>query len=298
MTLLQIVQQVLSELAFGTTQTVIGSSESNVQTVLAMVQRLGTDLTREDNWQRLIREHVITTRSVDRKITCSEGSRNIAFSNANSVQPGWVISCEAFPRNTRIESLTGTTGAVVSAPATKTGQFDGRISQIAYPLPADWKCQIPQTEWDSTSERPMAGPLNAQQWAEYKHGIADLATIRRLFRIRGNELVLASPAPDGIVCAYEYVSRNWVIGSDNTYKPQFTADTDTCVFDPSLMIVGTKVRFLQRAGLDATIETSEFQHIYQMVRGQDASSPVLSISPSRAGYYLSNRNIPDGDWRV
>lgn len=296
MTLLQLIRQVLAELAFSEPAQVIGSTDPTVQTALAMIQRLGTDLTREDNWQRLVREHIITTRAEDVQLTATAGSRTVSLPTAD-LGAGWAISCEAFPRNTSIESISGPNSATVNLPATASGTFEATVSQVSYPLPTDWKCQVPQTEWEDERRWPMGGPLDAQQWAAFQRGIVHTA-VRRFFRIMGNAFVLASPPPDGIMCSFEYVSRNWVIGADGVSKPAFTADTDTCVFDPSLMIVGTKVRFLQRAGLDATIETSEFQHIYQMVKGQDRSAPVLSIAPRRGRFLLSNRNIPDGDWRV
>lgn len=296
MTLLQLVRQVLAELAFNSPAQVIGSTDQTVQTVLAMMQRLGTDLTREDNWQRLVREHIITTRAVDVPLTAVQGSRNVTMPTAG-VAIGWNVASEAFPRNTIIEAITGANTATLNMPATDTGTFDATAAQTAYPLPADWKCQVPQTEWENQRRWPMGGPLDGQQWAQFQRGIVHTA-VRRFFRIQGNAFVLASPPPDGIMCSYEYVSRNWVVGADGVAKPVFTADDDTSVFDPSLMIVGTKVRFLQRAGLDASIETSEFQHIYQMAKGQDRSSPVLSISPRRGSFLLSNRNIPDGDWHV
>jgi len=297
MTLLQLVRQVLAELAFGSVQGVIGSTESNVQTVLAMMQRLGTDLTREDNWQRLVREHIITTRAVERSVNATPGSRTVSLAGTGGLGVGWAFSCEAFPANTRVEAINSATSITVNLPATVSGQYRASIAQTAYPLPSDWKCQVPQTEWESGRRWPIDGPLNGQEWAAFKNGIPASA-VHRMFRIQGNSFVLASPPPDGIVCSYEYVSRNWVVAANGTTKPAFTADDDTCVFDPSLMIVGTKVRFLQRAGLDASIETSEFQHIYQMVKGQDRSSPVLSISPRSRSFLLSDRNVPDGSWRV
>lgn len=296
MTLLQLVRQVLAELAFNEPVQVIGSTDPTVQTVLAMMQRLGTDLTREDNWQRLVREHIITTRAQDVALTATLGSRTVSMPTAG-LGVGWNVSSEAFPRNTFIESIDGPNTATVNLAATATGTFDATVAQMSYPLPTDWKAQVPQTEWEDGRRWPIGGPLDNQQWAEFQRGMI-YTTVRRMFRIQGNAFVLASPPPDGILCSYEYISRNWVVGADGTSKPSFTADDDTCVFDPSLMIVGTKVRFLQRAGLDATIETSEFQHIYQMVKGQDRSSPVLSIAPRRATFLIGNRNIPDGDWRV
>lgn len=296
MTLLQLVRQVLAELAFNEPTQVIGSTDQTVQTVLAMMQRLGMDLTREDNWQRLVREHIVTTRAENVQLTATAGSRSVSMPTAG-LSAGWAVSAEAFPRNTRIESIDGPNVATLNLAATASGTFDATVAQVAYPLPADWKCQVPQTEWEDTRRWPMEGPLNGQEWAAFQRGIVYTA-VRRYFRIMGNSLVLASPPPDGIMCSFEYVSRNWVVGADGVSKPSFTADTDTCVFDPSLVVVGTKVRFLQRAGLDASIETSEFQHIYQMVKSQDRSAPVLSISPRRGRFLLSGANVPDGDWRV
>lgn len=147
MTLLQLVRQVLAELAFSEPAQVIGSTDQTVQTVLAMMQRLGTDLTREDNWQRLVREHIITTRAEDVQLSATQGSRTISIPSAN-VAAGWAVSCEAFPRNTRIESIDGPNSATVNLPATASGTFDATVSQVSYPLPTDWKCQVPQTEWE------------------------------------------------------------------------------------------------------------------------------------------------------
>lgn len=296
MTLLQIVRQVLAELAFSEPSQVIGSTDPNVQTVLAMVQRLGTDLTREDNWQRLVRTHIITTRAVDVTVTATLGSRAIAVDTAN-IGVGWNVSCDAFPRNTSITAINGPNSATVNVAATAAGSLDATVAQMSYPLPSDWKMQVPQTEWEDGRRWPIGGPLTDQQWAEYQRGMV-YTTVRKMFRIQGNAFVLAAPPPDGILCSYEYISRNWVIGADGVDKPSFTADDDVCIFDPSMMVVGAKVRFLQRAGLDASLETSEFQHIYQMVKGQDRSSPVLTIAPRAARFLLGNRNIPDGDWHV
>lgn len=230
MNLLQLIQQTCDELALSRPTAIVSSPDPQVRQLFALLNRFGNDLCRFD-WQRLEREHTITT-------------------------------------------VAG---------------------QRTYPLPADWKKQIPQTEWGHGNRGRIFGPQTPQSWSELRSGIAN-AGPRRQFRIVNNMFEL-NPAPDaGQVITYMYVSKAWVRGQDGTPKTSFTADTDEPVFDESLLVDGLKTKFKQAKGLDVTFELSEFNGNLERCLAQDRSAPVLSLSSNYGARLLDLCNVPDGNW--
>jgi hypothetical protein len=129
-----------------------------------------------------------------------------------------------------------------------------------------------------------------------KSGIVNVAPWE-WFRILGNTLTLYPPPPDGLILSFEYISKAFAIGADGTMKTSFSADTDTCVFDDSLMTSGLKLKFKQAKGLDVQFELAEFQGLLEQAKAQDRSAPKISLAPQRR-LFLSTANIPDGNWMI
>lgn len=295
MTLLGLVRQVMAELGLQQIPGAVGNQEPSVRQIFALMSRLGMDMTREHDWQRLVREHILTTQATSVSSTITEGSATVTVPSTAGITPKWGVWGTGARPFAQVLSVDSPTQLTMNMPADKTGEFDLQFSQIEYPLPSDWKKQIPQTEWDRTNRWPLMGPQTAQAWQSFKSGIV-YAGPRERFRIFGNCIAVNPPPPDGLLFSFEYISKNYVIAQDGTSKPSFTADTDTCIFDDSLMILGTKTLFLQAKGLDYSLEGQQFANLMSQCKAQDASAPALSISPRPASQFLSNRNIPDGSW--
>lgn len=295
MTLLEIVRQIMAELGLQRVPGVVGNANQSVQQIFALISRLGGDLVREFDWQRLTREYILTTRATTMAATLTEGSATVTVADTAAISPQWGVWGTGARPFAQILSIDSATQLTMNMPADRSGTFDLQFSQIEYPLPTDWKKQIPQTEWDRTNRWPLAGPQSPQAWQSFKSGIV-YAGPRERFRILGNCIALNPPPPDGLLFAFEYVSKNWVLDASGTAKAAFTADTDTTVYDDSLMVLGTKVLFLQAKGLDPSLEAQQFTNLLAQCKADDASAPVLSISPGRGGRLLSNRNIADGSW--
>lgn len=293
--LLELVRQVLAELGLSNVSGVVGNQNQTVRQVLALMSRFGNDLVRNHDWQRLVREYILTTRATTMAATLTEGSAVVTVADTSVVSTQWGIWGTGARPFAQVLSVDSATQLTMNMPADKSGTFELQFSQIEYPLPSDWKKQIPQTEWDRTNRWPLMGPQSSQAWQSFKSGIV-YAGPRERFRILGNTIAINPPPPDGLLFAFEYVSKNWVLAQDGTPKPAFTDDTDTAVYDDSLMVLGTKVLFLQAKGLDFSLEASQFASLLSQCKAQDASAPALSISPGRSGRFLSNRNIPDGSW--
>jgi len=165
--------------------------------------------------------------------------------------------------------------------------------QAGYALPADWLRQIEGTEWDRTNRWPLNGPKSAQEWQNFKSGIV-YAGPRLRFRIQGNQVVL-NPTPSGAsILSMEYVSSHWVNALDNSTKDKCTLDSDTPVFDESLMVEGLKLRWNKAKGF--AYDEKAYNDLLAICQAQNKSAPTLSLSQGGGSVLLSNANIPDGNW--
>lgn len=295
MNLLDLVRAIAIQLGIVAPAGVIGNQDRGILQIHAYLNQIGNDLTRQFDWQQLAREFILQTRATVIASTLVEGSRQITMADTTGISPQWGIWGTGARPFARVVTVDSPTQITMDMPADRSGTFDLQYSQIDYPLPADWRRQVPQTEWDRTNRWPLMGPQTAQSWQSFKSGIV-YAGPRQRFRIMNDCISINPPPPDGLLFAYEYVSKNWVKGADGGWKNSFTADTDTCIYDDSLLISGAKAKWFAGHGMDSTLETGEFNLILSQAKAQDKSAPALSISPRRSSIFLSNENISDGNW--
>lgn len=296
MTLLELVQQVCDELMIQRPQTVAGSTDPQIRQLLALLNRLGVDLSRQAQWQRLNREHILTT------VAINQTGNTVAGSNVITGIPSTVGITPQFgvngPGTTPFAQVTsvGENQVTLNMPMTETltgASF--QFSQVAYDLPSDWLSEIPQTEWDRTNRWPLLGPQSPQAWQSFKSGIV-YAGPRQRFRIQENQILINPPPPNGLLFSLEYISKGWVINSVNQRLPRFTNDTDTAIFPDSLLITGLKTAWKAAKGLDGTFDLAEFRVMLDTIKAQDKSAPKLSLSPQPGEVLLSVANIQDGNW--
>ena len=296
MTLLELVQQVCDELMIQRPQTVAGSTDPQIRQLLALLNRLGVDLSRQAQWQRLNREHILTT------VAINQTGNTVAGSNVITGIPSTVGITPQFgvngPGTTPFAQVTsvGADQVTLNMPMTETltgASF--QFSQVAYDLPSDWLSEIPQTEWDRTNRWPLLGPQSPQDWQSFKSGIV-YAGPRQRFRIQENQILINPPPPNGLLFSLEYISNGWVINSVNQRLPRFTNDTDTAIFPDSLLVTGLKAQWKAAKGLDGTFDLAEFRVMLDTIKAQDKSAPKLSLSPQPGEVLLSVANVVDGNW--
>lgn len=298
MNLLQIVQQASAELGLGNSVTAVAtSSDLAIQQFYALVNRLGTDLVRQFDWEKLDTEALITTVAYNTTGNVSANSTVITgIPSTAGYSTNFGVSGNGIPPFATIVSVDSPTQITINQPATET--FPGTalvVAQVAYPLPADWNRQIPQTEWDRGNRWPLNGPKSPQEWQNFKSGIV-YAGPRLRFRIQGGSIQINPPPSASGTLAYEYISKNWVTSQSGTPQSSYLADTDTAIFDDSLLICGLKAKWLQAKGLDYQFAVAEFNSLLDTVKAQDKSAPKLSLAPMYSSILLSNANIPDGSW--
>jgi hypothetical protein len=296
MTLTQLIQQVTDELGLPRTSPIIGTVDPQTRQFLALLSRLGADIVKQFEWQRLIKEHILTTVAINTTGTTVAGSAVITAipdTSAMSTQFGLMgVGITPFAQIVSVDSATQVT---MNMPATASGTVDIEFSQTLYDLPSDWDREISQTEWDRTNRWPLMGPQSSQSWQSFKSGIV-YAGPRQRFRILANAYAINPPPPDGLIFAMEYMSNAWIVSPAGVALTAFASDSDTTVFNDSLLIAGLKAKWKSAKGLDASFDLSEFRTLLEQNKAQDKSAAVLSLGGPSQSILLSTANLPDGNW--
>jgi len=297
MNALEIVQQVTDELALTSPSILVGSQDPQIRQLLALLNRLGADLCTQFEWEKLNKEHILTTVASDTTGDTVNGSAVITgIPSTAGLSSLYAVSGPGIPPFAQIVSVDSATQVTINMPA----QADGtgvalNFAQVQYPLPSDWQRQIPQTEWDRTSRWPLMGPQSAQDWQSFKSGVV-YAGPRQRFRIVGGYMTVNPLPPNGLTFAFEYVSNAWVYNLAGTAQTRIQTDTDTFIYSDSMMITGLKTQWKAAKGLDASYDAGEFRNLLEAAKAQDKSAAKLSLSPYGGEVLLSTANFPDAGY--
>lgn len=294
MNLLQLIQQVCDELAINRPVSVVGTSDPQTRQLAALFYRLGNDLVRQFEWQRLNKEYILQTVAYSRAGTTTQGSNIITGVDVTGLTTQFGIAglgIEPFAQITAV----GASQVTMNMPATASGTVTLQWSQVQYSLPPDYIKEIPQTEWDRTNRWPLMGPQSAQDWQSFKSGIV-YAGPRERFRIVGNTYAINPPPPNGLVFGFEYISGAWINSASGVAQTTLQSDTDTFIFSDSLLITGLKTQWKNSKGLDSSFDLAEFQSLLENNKAQDKSFPKLSLSPMGQSVLLTTMSLPDGNF--
>jgi hypothetical protein len=166
-----------------------------------------------------------------------------------------------------------------------------------YDLPTDFISMVPQTGWDRTNANPWGGPLSGEIW-QYIQADTPSSLIDVYARFWLDKLYLyPTPAPVGLVIAYEYRSRYWVMPSGETTPTADapTAGTDTLWFDPTLLVAALKLKWKEANGFDTSSALAERLRLLASCRADMAPSPVLHLDGRGGSRFrlLDGANVPD-----
>jgi hypothetical protein len=296
MNILQLITQVNDELGISRPALVVGTTDAQIRQSAALLNRLGSDLCNQFEWQRLNKENIIATVSYSMTGTTTVGSSVITgIASTTGLSNQFAVTGTGARPFSQITTVNSTTSVTMNMPATVSGTATFKFAQVQYNLPSDWNREIPQTEWDRTNRWPLMGPQSPQDWQSFKSGIV-YAGPRERFRILGNTYTINPPPPDGLIFSMEYISNAWVVGLDGTAKSSFTADTDTTIFSDSLLISGLKTQWKAAKGLDASFDLADFQSLLEREKGQDKSAPTLSLSGGNGSVLMNMANVMEGNF--
>lgn len=294
MTLLGLVRQMCYEVGIAAPIQVITSQDPQIQQITALLNRFGRDLARQYVWQELNKEYLISTRTLTTTGNVTQGSAVITgIPDTSTLTTDWGASFDGAAPFSQLTSV-GLGTVTLNQPSQSTGVGVSILfGQVNYLLPMDWLRQVENTEWDRSNRWPLNGPVSPQDWQSFKSGIV-YAGPRLRFRIAGNTIQLNPPPETAGLLSMEYVSENWIVAQDGFTKAQFTADTDSAVFDESLLVEGLKLRWNKAKGF--AFDEKSFKDLLETCLAQNKSTPVLSLAHQCRSVLLGPANVPDGNW--
>lgn len=161
-------------------------------------------------------------------------------------------------------------------------------------IPADFDHILNDSMWDRTTDRPVYGPLNPQEWQREKAG-PTFTSVYYAFRIRGTDMLFTPTPTAGDSVYYEYITKNWCESSAGVGQDAFAADTDVSRLREELHTLDLIWRFKAAKGLDFQAEFATFQNEVSTEMGRSGGAPVLSMSFPMP-YRRYQPNVPEGNW--
>jgi hypothetical protein len=296
MTLLEIVQQVCLEVGIASPAQVATSTDPQILQLYALLNRFGRDLSRTYTWNELDKEFLVKTQVLTTTGNVTANSAVVTnIPSTAGITTDWGASFVGAVPFSQVVSVDSATQVTLNQPSASAGAGVAiNFACINYALPSDWLRQIESTEWDRTNRWPLNGPKSPQEWQNFKSGIV-YAGPRLRFRIQGGRLSINPPPSAASVLSMEYVSQDWVTAANGvTTKPKFTVDSDTPVFDESLMVEGLKLRWNKAKGF--AYDERAYIDLLNMCKGQNKSAPTLSLGQGGGSILLSTANLPDGNY--
>jgi hypothetical protein len=279
---------------------VIGSSNNQTIQILALANRLGKDLVRDFEWQRLVQAYIWQTQvAVSTTGNITSGSRVITnIPSTASLAVGNVVTGTGQTPYAEILTIDSSTQVTLNAPvATSTSSVSMTFAKQDYDLPGGYDRMISDTNWDRTDHWRNLGTKSSQDWQFLQGGIISIGP-RERYRIYNNKFRIFQALTTVYNFSFEYVSNWWVCatGSDQGSKSAFTADTDTCVFPDDLMLAGLKFYFLKAKKLDYSIELGEFMRSLSYNKAQDVPVSAMSLAPVGMNQLVGPWSVQDGNW--
>ena len=292
-TMLELVQQVTAELNLAVPTYVAGNTNQDVQQVLALMNRAGFDLVKEHDWQALELEYRFYTTAIT--TTCDTINNTYDLLNVGNVtglNNNYSVVGTNVPQDTYVESVAGST-VVVSQLASATS-VGGTVtfSQTKYDLPPDFETITDNTHWDKTKHWQMLGPEDAQQWQWLKSGYISTGP-RIRWRILGGQFQIWPPYNTQEYLGFEYRSKGWARSAAGAVKNSFTVDTDTTVFDDTVLVLATKLKYFQVKSFDTTALMQDYMRYLNVAKANDKGSATLSFAPYPSKVLIGYANIPD-----
>ena len=299
-TLLELVDQVSGELGLTQPPLVIGSTNNQTIQLLALAQRLGKDLVRDFEWQKLVKAYIWQTQNaVSTTGTITANSKIITnIPSTANLQVGNVITGTGQTPYAEILTIDSSTQVTLNAPVTtSTASISMTFAKQDYDLPAGYDRMISDTNWDRTDHWRNIGTKSSQDWQFLQGGIISIGP-RERYRIYNGKFRIFQALTTVYNFSFEYVSNYWVCaaGSSEGTKKEFTADSDTCVFPDDLMMAGLKFYFLKAKKLDYGIELGEFTRSLSYNKAQDVPVPSMSLAPVGMNQLVGPWSVQDGNW--
>jgi hypothetical protein len=292
--MLQLMQQTTTELGLASPTYVAGNTSQEIVQLLGLMNAAGYELTKEYNWRAMQKEYRFYTQAITTTGDVVEGSPVITnVANTTGLNSKWMASTgNGVPQDCSVVSVVGST-VTMNQPMQATEVGTSLVfGQTQYDLPPDYEVITDRTQWDKTKHWEMLGPEDAQQWQWLKSGYISTGP-RVRWRILGQYFQIWPIMNTQEYLGFEYRSRAWAESSTGVPKNSFSADTDLTILDDRVLVLLTKLKFLQIKNFDTTAISQDYQRYLSVAKANDKGAPNLSFAPYPSKVLIGYANIPD-----
>jgi hypothetical protein len=296
-TMLQLVQQAAKEMGLAAPTAVASNQAADVVQMLALLNAAGSEITRDFDWQKLVKAHFFTGEFYSYTGDTTDGVAQIVnMSSVQSLSSAFQVTGNGINQDTSIDGVSGSS-VNLDQPATATASAQTfSFGKVEYDLPSDYECLLNDTEWDKSKHWRMLGPETAQQWQWLKSGYISTGP-RVRFRLLGGYFQIWPQPSTNDVMGFEYRSNSWVYDTNTGgYEQSFTTDDQTCLFSDRLMVLALKKKYFEIKGFDVTALTRDYDRAMEQEKAHDQGAATLSMAPLPADILIQQSNIPDSGY--
>lgn len=175
---------------------------------------------------------------------------------------------------------------------TVNAELQGLLSVLLPNGDTMWKVCL-GTFFNRTTKLGVEGPITQSEWQQYK---ALQAGMLPRFRFWQQGLYLQPMPPAGHTYAFEYLSQQIVVAANGAYKRYFSADTDTCVADDSVLNAALRWRWKKEKGLDYSEEFASYERIRASYSMNAGMKRVIDLTGDNHRAGQPGLIIPPGNW--
>lgn len=296
-TMLQLMVRATSELGITVPNSVAGNTNTDIVQLLALMNAAGGKLLSEYDWRKCVQPYSFLTEFKTTTGTFSPTSLQITgIPSTAGLDTTYLVTGAAWPTGTFITSVDSLTQVTVSNyPAVADWNEPIYFQKVKYDLPSDYKNSISDTQWDKSKHWKMLGPETAQQWEWVMNGFISTGP-RVRWRLLGQYFQIWPGFSNAESLGFEYKSNAFARDQSGNAKPYFSADADQCIFSDDLIVLGTKLKYLESKGLDTTAVYRDYMRQLGIEKADDSSASVLSLAPVDSSILIGWENIPDSGY--
>lgn len=292
-TFLDNIQSVCAELGLPLPSVITNNTDDMVVQLSALMNRVGTTLTTENNWQALIKEYRFQTVYYQYTGNVALNALQLTgMSSTTGLTSDFMVIGNGIMQDTFVTSVVG---SAVNININATGSYTGAqytFGQVNYAMPSDYQRMVNKTQYNKSNRWSVIGPKDAQEWQWLKASYVTTGP-RMRFRIQGNKFTVWPMPSSNVILGFEYQSSSWAAAADGTAQQKLINDTDTSVFPDYLLILGTKLKYFEIKGFDTTFLRADFARELSKFKAQDAGADTLSLAPKYPNILLTQNNLPD-----
>lgn len=294
-TMLQLIQQATGELGISIPTYVAGNTATDTIQQLALLNAVGYELQQQYDWEHAVTAYRFTTSYLTTTGNTTSGSAVVtnipttaALTAGTFMSTGTGINSDVY-----IDSVDSSTQVTLSQVCTSTGVGIAiNFCKTKYAFPSDYDRPINKTQWDKSKHWEMLGPVTAQQWEFLKSGYISTGP-RVSYRVLGGTFQIWPPIASNEYLGFEYMSNNWAYSTTGVAKSSFTVDSDTCVFQDRLMVLGLKLKYFEIKGFDTTALNRDYTAQVSIAKAANGGAQTLSFAPRINTILIGPDQIPD-----